>query len=560
MVMFNSINFPLHPISDVQPFTYRDSRSFLDLFEQFREYLNDTVITGVNDAVKGLIKNYQAAIDKFQELYGEDVKRLENLIAQFKTDTQAIVDTINIKSGMIDVQHLNLTNDAVINLNVTWPKNLPVLYVITQDSFGNHNVTMGNDITGSPIKGTPFISKKPLSVTFLYLMPISGTGSFFAYTSDDAFHANFIDPTSNTRKDFDSFAIPINQSITQITTDYKAADTEIKNLLNTNVTNINNAIASRYTKSESNTLFEPNELLQTEMVAFGSSQTVSGKFPDIFAGRNNLNLHNYSIGGGGYTWADGVPGKFLEQLKTAIADKTYDKSKVKYVFVCDTGNDTRGLYSILGDALNLMPVLVSTFPVSRIIIIPAMWSRANPNLNHDAMRQVLVNYDELKTAALGWPVEVIPNSWLWHWDSFDWIESNGGVHYTPAGDRRVCYFVEKYLRGEDMSMDTGPIRMGAAPGRPISAENIFTRREGQNCHMFGRFTSLGDLGPDLEILTIAPGHCPMATYRFVGTNSSKEPQTFYINPDLRAVRTLQPVKTNEVYDINIVLPIFGGMS
>ena len=78
--------------------------------------------------------------------------------------------------------------------------------------------------------------------------------------------------------------------------------------------------------------------------------------------------------------------------------------------------------------------------------------------------------------------------------------------------------------------------------------------------MFGRFTSLGDLGPDLEILTIAPGHCPMGTYRFVGTNSSKEAQTFYINPELRAVRTLQPVTTNEVYDINVVLPIFGGMA
>lgn len=237
MAMFNGINFPLRPISDVQPFTYRDSRTFLDLFEQFREYLNNTVITGVNDAVKGLIENYQAAIDKFQELYGEDVERLENLIAQFKTDTQAIVDTINNKSGMIDVQHINLSANYTLNLNNTWPKNLPILYVITQDSTGGRSLTLGNDIIGSPIQGSPYINSAPLSVTYLYLIPIGGNGTFRAVTSDDEFASAFSDSNSNTSTLINN---AINVAKNATTNQINDVNNDLSTKIASNTTSINN--------------------------------------------------------------------------------------------------------------------------------------------------------------------------------------------------------------------------------------------------------------------------------------------------------------------------------
>lgn len=554
MVMFNSINFPLRPISDVQPFTYRDSRSFLDLFEQFREYLNDTVITGVNDAVKGLIENYQAAIDKFQELYGEDVERLENIIKQFKTDTQAIVDTINNKSSMIDVQHLNLTNDAVINLNVTWPKNLPVLYVITQDSFGNHNVTMGNDITGSPIKGTPFISKKPLSVTFLYLMPISGTGSFFAYTSDDAFHANFIDPTSNTRKDFDSFAVPINQSIEQIAADYKAADTDIKNLLSTNVANINAALDDRYTKSKSDIRFEPFHLVQNHAVFIGSSNATAGTWPETFCQRNNLTCHNYSLGGGSFTGS--APGRMDLMISTAINDKSYNHDATKYVFICDAGNDIRGQYNVSQDSDKVFALARNNFPLARIVMIPALWGITEQNTIESRMRSVTTRFNELNESALKYAVEVIPYSWTWHFNTTNWMKP-GEVHYTPEGYSRIIYFVEKYLRGESTDSPIGWSNASWAGSGNVDQNNLYLqgRRDFNEGELNGSFKVAADLGLEIPIAWMPVGCRPYAMTIFnVFRSSNREVRTCvgYSNGEFRSFGIL-PADT---YYVDAKFPVF----
>ena len=569
MAFFNPIPFPQFPITSIQPFTYRDSNTFLELFEEFRDYLNNIVITGVNDSVKGLVDNYQAALDKFQEQYGQDYIAFQTLIDNFKTDTQLIVDTINNKSGMIDVQHVNLTNDYTLSLNQSWPKNLPIIYRFVQDSFGNHNVTYGTDVIGSTITGSAIINNAPNSVSLLYLIPVDGTGKFEAVNSDSLFHTNFVNPQSSTYTDIvTGIKNPLTESINTVSSNAQTANDNLETKLTTNINTVSTNLTQQYTdlsnntyrKTESTTLFQPNVNLKNTVVVFGSSQTIPGKFPDYFGQRNGFIIKNYSVSGGGYTWPEGDARKYLTQLNVALADTTLDKTRVRYVFICDTGNDTRGLYSIQNDAMNLFPKVVSAFPTSRIIVIPALWSRDTGNMNADTIRQVLVNYQELKEAALGWPIEIIPNSWLWHWDSFEWIQDGGGVHYTDAGNKRVCYFVEKYLREEDMSMDTHPIRLGAAPGRAVTADNIFSRRIGQNVNIYGRFSVQTDIANDLEILTIAPGHCPVSNYRFVGVSSAKTPQTFYINPTLRAIRTLQPAVNGSVYDINITLPIFGGMS
>ena len=92
MAMFNGVNFPMYPISDVQPFTYRDSRTSLELIEDLRQYINTALIPGINDQIDTLIKNYQAALDEMESRFDIQKQDVLNIVNQFKTDIQSIVD------------------------------------------------------------------------------------------------------------------------------------------------------------------------------------------------------------------------------------------------------------------------------------------------------------------------------------------------------------------------------------------------------------------------------------------------------------------------------------
>lgn len=172
-LVIGPLTIPFKPLTDIQPFTYRDALTFLEIIERLREYLNKDVITSVNENMRTLLENYLEAYAKIVEqgednlaaviAQGEDnlaavtrqgaenlatvleqgnvnLAEMHSLYNSFTDDITALVNTINNKSGSVPIQRVLLEADYVAEFDWTWPQLQPVFWEFTQDSAGGHNV------------------------------------------------------------------------------------------------------------------------------------------------------------------------------------------------------------------------------------------------------------------------------------------------------------------------------------------------------------------------------------------------------------------------------------
>ena len=152
-----------------------------------------------------------------------------------------------------------------------------------------------------------------------------------------------------------------------------------------------------------------------EMVVLGDSFTqgyLSGggyanpNMPTIIANELGLNLHNYGVNASGYT-IDG--NNFQSQAERAIADTSYDHSKVKYVLVIGGINDANaaGFPDCSQASKILQNTLTNAFVNATIWIIPN-WGAVALDIQHtEVFRSICVVgndnsrvtffYDNLKT-------------------------------------------------------------------------------------------------------------------------------------------------------------------
>lgn len=222
---FMPIGFPRFPITGITPFTYRNGLTFLELLEAMREWINTIMIPDMNDNIDKLLQNYKdaidemvknnnATIDQMNQLYAEFTEALtlemlefttavdadiaahkdavETDITEYKASTTAeiaeskvyfdeVVNVINNKSGMIDVQHVELTEDYAVNIPESWPSNLPAVFRFVQDSVGGHKLTAGSNVSSIPLR----INLTPGSVSIMTFMP-DGAGEFFGVLDNPA--------------------------------------------------------------------------------------------------------------------------------------------------------------------------------------------------------------------------------------------------------------------------------------------------------------------------------------------------------------------------------------
>lgn len=89
---FNGIPFPRYPISNITPFTYRDGLTFLEMIEDFRKYINSTILTGVNGNMLIMLQNYEAALTEIINQGDANLADLTTLVDQFADDAQAQID------------------------------------------------------------------------------------------------------------------------------------------------------------------------------------------------------------------------------------------------------------------------------------------------------------------------------------------------------------------------------------------------------------------------------------------------------------------------------------
>lgn len=250
---------------------------------------------------------------------------------------------------------------------------------------------------------------------------------------------------------------------------------------------------------------------QPHAVFIGSSNAVPGTWVEDFAARMGYVAHNYSIGGGSFTGTGA--GRYDNQTATAIADESYDKSLVKYFFICDVGNDMRADNAVDAQALVVFANAQNAYPNARIIVLPAVWGNATMNNNFTVLRSVSQRYTELVNASLDFDrVEIIPNTWSWLTGSTTWMRA-GEVHPNVAGYARIADFMSKYMHGAQVEFNQG--MKFPSPKAAIRSETSYwvCGRNRDLATLQGIVTIPSAVGADTELGQLDYGLWPLQSVR-----------------------------------------------
>lgn len=236
--------------------------------------------------------------------------------------------------------------------------------------------------------------------------------------------------------------------------------------------------------------FAPGAVLTRPVAVFlGSSNAEprTGWVAD-FAARNGWVGKNFAVGGGGFNQPG--PLAFMAQAVAAVGDTSIRKSDVRFVFIVDCSNDTRGKSSIGSPAREVLDLLVGAYPNARVVIVPEVLPLTAANAGPEILWWVTRHYNELRNIAQSYRrVEVVNNSWLWFWDTGAWSALEPiDVHLNPAGYARLAWFLEQYVNcsaehANDLGDNTGNT---AAPGE------VHARRVGGVVSVHGVFTLTAD--------------------------------------------------------------------
>jgi hypothetical protein len=275
-------------------------------------------------------------------------------------------------------------------------------------------------------------------------------------------------------------------------------------------------------------------------VFIGSSNSVQGTWTENFCNLMGYINKNYSIGGGAFTQTG--PSQFIAQINNAIADTTYNHAEVKFVFVCDMGNDIRGQADVSSTAPAVFSAARTAYPNARIILLPALWGNATDNLNPSRIMSISKRVTEAVNAGLLYGVELVDYSWTWHMDSSSWMEATGGVHYNVNGYARIAQFMKQWMITGNAKYDQ-PARF-VTPLTGVSADYSYwtISREGNIATLQGIFEVSGALSIDFDLGQIGYGYWPMdSVYSTVISNGARAGRaiSIYTNGLIRTFSALE---------------------
>ena len=185
---------------------------------------------------------------------------------------------------------------------------------------------------------------------------------------------------------------------------------------------------------------------------------------EMIATSLELNLHNYGVGGAGYTINGNT---FMTQAQTAANDSSYDHQKVKYVFIIGGINDANFNPSadMKGASNALVMYLHTIFPKALLVITPcwAAPTMTSPFEQHFrdicdvpiSFQNVITLYDNLK-CLIGYS---------------DLIGSDN-IHPTPAGYTILAENILALLNGPGLARGKSVDLIGNS-NWDISAANVF---------------------------------------------------------------------------------------
>jgi hypothetical protein len=290
----------------------------------------------------------------------------------------------------------------------------------------------------------------------------------------------------------------------------------------------------------------------THVIFIGSSNSQSGwGWTPYICTRNNWIEHNYAIGGAGFQNPE-TAGSFKQQTLTAIADTTFDKTLVKFIFITDMSNDMRGNTNVQTYAADVFSLLDNNYPNARIIVIPAVWTYTPDNWNTLTTRQsVTKRYTEARKAGENFSkVELVNYSWLWFWDDGDWLQGVApNYHLNSAGYNRLVWYIEQYLKGIDHANDLSWKTATQIASTGVIATGITSRRVSGVVTVEGTMTSYTVAAIDTDLCKLIQGAGPIETLTIKITGSDRNSYTLYIYPD-GTIRALTALPGGLTYWVN----------
>lgn len=152
----------LSPVSASVPFTYRDGATVLKMLYDLRDHLNTAVQPELFAEVQRVIDETTVILDKMGDAVNEALIYVGDSI-----------ESINNKTGGIEIQRITLTKAHTLTIDPLWPSNHPVFVSFTQDAIGSHEVSLADNISGDYI-----INPMPRSVSEFWLIPNADTGEW----------------------------------------------------------------------------------------------------------------------------------------------------------------------------------------------------------------------------------------------------------------------------------------------------------------------------------------------------------------------------------------------
>lgn len=252
--------------------------------------------------------------------------------------------------------------------------------------------------------------------------------------------------------------------------------------------------------------------------------------------------HNYSIGGGAFG-NPSDPSSFRSQILTAVADNTFNKLLVKFVFIVDMSNDMRGLTDVTTFANEVYSIARTNYPNARIIVVPAVWTYVHDNMDSELKRvSAGRRYTEAVNGGRNYDVEVIVDSWLWFWDGGGWLEGiEPNFHLNNAGYNRLVWYIEQYLDNGDWDnrIPFTDLTMVASEAQ-IGANGLRCGRSRGVASIQGSAATYTEVAIDTVIGRIPKGCAPINKVAVTMVGSDRNDYAVYINwnCDISAVDTI----------------------
>lgn len=263
--------------------------------------------------------------------------------------------------------------------------------------------------------------------------------------------------------------------------------------------------------------------------------------------------HNYGIGGGAFTSAQGA--RFDTQIQNAYNGLQRENlnQRVGGVFIIDMLNDIRAMHNVSQMAEVCANMVKNYWPNAKVFCIPVIWN--DSTLNSGKMSESI----QARTSEFMWAFNplspaICEGSLSWFRGDPSVIRGNNEVHLTDDGYQQAKHYALGWLRGGTSWNDYGwrPLNEWGSDANGLKKDTLTLRvkRERTNAYIRGWFEVISPLGNDHPIWSIPRWATPYSNQYFQGMTSNKEWKTFYVNTDSQLVTaTPMPVGT-QVYIFN----------